>query len=76
MFFEDIDESSEEAKQFDELIRSINEDCGGSKTIDRCDNALEFAKCSDRLLESFHLISNTLSSDELLEAAKSKEEIV
>lgn len=72
MYFENINEDSEEAKEFEELMRTINENCGGIRNGDRCENAMEFARCSDHVLESFHLASNALFSVESVDGLKSK----
>lgn len=70
MFFENIEDGSSEAAEFEELIRSVNENCGALKAKDRCDNALEFAKCSDKVIESFHIAGNMLNIDESHGAAE------
>lgn len=54
------DEDFERAKLFDDLITTVNEDCGSIQIPDRCENAVEVAKCFDRILEMKSVEKNTI----------------
>lgn len=64
MFSEASDDSNDEIDALREAIRRISNECGPSTSDDRCENAFNFAKCADEILESLNLVSNDLYSSE------------
>lgn len=64
MFSEATDDSSEEIELVREVIRRISSECGPSTSTYRCENAFNFAKCGDEILESLNLVINDLHSRE------------
>lgn len=59
------DEDSEKIQLFDETVETIFEKCGNIKISDRCENALEVAKCFDRILELGNAEKNLVFDDKL-----------
>jgi hypothetical protein len=60
----DIDDDDiEKINAFDELIATVNKQCGKVEIPDRCENAVEVAKCLDRILEIGNVEKNMVFSE-------------
>lgn len=59
------DETNDDIRKFNEVIRAINEECGTYENPDRCENALQFAKCCDHVMERVNEEKNSVLTDEV-----------
>lgn len=61
MFVDEFGDSNEVSEEFKDVVRRVDEECGRSTSEDRCENALDFAKCCKNILEPLDEFSNDIS---------------
>ena len=55
------DDDTEKIEAFNEIVEIINEECGKLKSTNRCDAAVDVAKCLVRIMETDFIEKNSLS---------------
>lgn len=55
------DDDTEKIEAFNEIVEIINEECGKLKSTNRCENAVDVAKCFVRIMETDFIDQNSLS---------------
>jgi hypothetical protein len=52
------DDDTEKIEIFNEIVEIINEQCGTIKSVDRCETAVDVAKCFMRILDTDFIEQN------------------